>query len=79
MTENGMKCDCEEWNSRRCCKHIVYVFDRLSIRNEHGVVIGIRCKVNEEPSEDMAQIMNFGSGNSEAEKWQAEHIAVIEL
>jgi len=79
MTEHGLKCDCEEWNSRRCCKHIVYVFDKLSVRDEHGRIVGIACKVTEMPTYEEAKEMDFGSNEAETEEWQIQHIAEIEL
>jgi hypothetical protein len=42
FTEYGLQCNCHEWNSRRCCRHVVHVFDRLSVRDEHGRIIGIQ-------------------------------------
>jgi len=79
LTEHGLKCNCNEWNSRRCCRHIVYVFDKLSIRDEHGRIVGISCKVTETPTYEDAKVMNFGRNDAETDKWQSEHIAVIEL
>lgn len=79
FTEYGLQCSCKEWQSRKCCRHIVYVFDRLSVRDEHGRITGISRVVNGKPHDREAIVRVFGKDSPEAEKWLSEHLEIIEL
>ena len=79
FTEYGLQCNCHEWHSRKCCKHIVYVFDRLSVRDEHGRIVGIAQKVTGKPENEELRITDFGSNRDETEEWLSQNLAVIEF
>jgi len=78
FTEHGLQCNCQEWNSRKCCKHVVYVFDRLSMRDENGRIINIASKVAANSQNKESLFRDFRN-SPEKEKWLAEHLEVIEL
>jgi len=79
FTEYGLQCSCKDWNSRKCCRHVVYVFDRLSVRDKHGRIIGIARIVAGKPKDKEAVTMVFGKNSPEEKKWLAEHLEIIEL
>ena len=79
MTEHGLKCNCKEWHQRKCCKHTIYVFDKLSIRDEHGRVIGIYSKTVNTEASRRALAVDFGRNTEEVEKWALQDIAVLEI
>lgn len=78
FTEHGLQCSCHEWQSRKCCRHVVYVFDRLSVRDEYGRIIGISQKVTSRPREKV-RVMDFRNTNPETERWLSQNLEIIEI
>lgn len=78
FTEYGLQCNCHEWSSRKCCRHVVYIFDRLSVRDKHGRVVGIARMVKAKPQNEETSFTDSGS-SPETEKWLAENLEIIEL
>lgn len=79
LTEKGLSCNCKGWIFRRYCKHLAYVLDNLAMRDEQGRIVNFVSEITDIPTYQEALTMDFGRNKAEAEKWQREHIKVIEL